>query len=84
MARNTACTCGIGDGVVEVGGEPEAVLAGEAAHVVRLLADAMHEAELAALALHGRDQRLAPAPEPDDGGIDHMQRNPGSAVAGGF
>ena len=67
---------GIGDGLVEFGGEPEAVLRGEAAHVVRLLADAVDEAELLALALHGGDQGLAPASEADDGGIDHGKRGP--------
>ena len=61
----------VGDGVGEVGGELEAVLAGKAAHVVGLLADAVHEAQLLALALDGRHQRLAPAPKPNDGSIDH-------------
>jgi hypothetical protein len=32
----------------------------------------MHEAQPRALALHGIDQRLAPAPEADSGGVDHV------------
>ena len=63
---------GVGDGVGEVGGEAEAVLRGEGAHVVGLLADAVDEAQLLALALDGRHQRLSPASEPDDGGVDHV------------
>ena len=62
----------VGDGVGEVGGEPKAVLAGKAAHVVRLLADAVNEAQPLALALHGGHQRLAPAPKPNNGSIDHI------------
>ena len=65
---------GIGDRLVEFGGQPEAVLRSEAAHVVRFLADAVDETELLALALHGGDEGFAPASEADDGGIDHGKR----------
>ena len=60
------------DRVRELGGEPEAVLLREVAHLVRLLAHAMHEAQARALALHRPDERFAPAAEADDRRIDHV------------
>jgi hypothetical protein len=38
----------------------------------------MDEAEALAFALHGGDEGFAPAPEADDGGIDHGERGPGT------
>jgi len=47
------------------------MLSGEGADLFRLLTDAVNEAEFVAFALNRRHQRLAPAPKPDNGGIDH-------------
>jgi len=56
--------------------EEKAMLAGEAADVVRLLADAVNEAQLLALALHGRHQGFSPAAKADHGSIDHRNEFP--------
>ena len=61
----------VGDRLLEIGRQLEALGGGEIAHQIGLLADAADEAQALALALHGFDDVLAPASEADDGGVDH-------------
>ena len=62
----------IGDHIVELRRQFEAVLRRKRRHGVGLLAHAVHETQPRALALHRVDDRLAPAAEPDDGSLDHV------------
>src|SRR5471030_1892582 len=61
----------VGNGLVEIRRELEALGGREIAHQIGLLADSTDEMQALALALHGFDDVLAPASEANNGGIDH-------------
>ena len=63
----------VGERVLRFCGEPKIMPAGEIACELRLLAHAMDEAQPRAFSLHGSDERLPPAPETDDGCVDHAR-----------
>src|SRR5262245_31194781 len=61
----------VGDHLGQFGAELETVAGREIASELRLLAHAADEAQPLALALRSFDDRLAPAPEANNCGIDH-------------
>ena len=61
----------IGDRLVEIAREFEALAGCEIRDLLGLLADAADDAQAAALALHALDDALAPAAKADHGGVNH-------------
>ncbi len=71
----------IGDGVLQVGRQPEAMHGRQVAREAELLADAVHDADARAFALNRTENRLAPAAQPNHGGIDHFYARASSYLA---
>src|ERR1039457_4910126 len=61
----------VGEGVLEVGGQPEAMLRRQFAREFGFLGHAVHDAQAAAFALNGIENGLAPTAQADHGYIDH-------------
>jgi hypothetical protein len=61
----------VGDGVLEVGGQPEAMFRRQFAREFGFLGHAVHDAQAAAFALNGIENGLAPTAQADHGYIDH-------------
>jgi hypothetical protein len=64
----------VGDRICKFRRQLEALGGREIANQIRLLAHAADDMQALALALHRFDDRLAPASEADNGGVDHGWR----------